>query len=156
MKNFLYLSILIFLNFPTHKTLSQEITIQRIHSTDYSFAGCTLGYLSVNGEVICYTLELPFRGNATNISSIPAGSYEAFIRTDGNKGWRLELYHVPSRYNIQIHIGNYTGDIKGCTLLGMNVSLEYCEIYKSKTAINLLREKINPLLDEYIIVNFFD
>jgi hypothetical protein len=68
-------------------------------------------------------LELPWKDNANNISCIPVGSYQGTIRTDGNKGWRIELVSVPDRTNVQLHVGNYTTDILGCILLGMELSL---------------------------------
>ena len=135
---------------------AQEITIQRVYSVDYIIGGCTLGYLSVDGEVICYTLELPWRDNQSNISSIPAGRYDAIVRTDGNKGWRLELLYVPSRYNIQIHIGNYTSDITGCTLVGMDASVDYCEVYYSRSALNVLQHKLEPLIGRRVTVTYYD
>ena len=135
---------------------AQDITIQRIYSTDYGFGGCTLGYLAIDGDIICYTLELPWRDNKTDTSSIPAGKYEAYVRTDGKKGWRLEMVHVPSRYNIQIHVGNYTSDIIGCTLVGMFASMDYCEVYNSRTALNILRKKLDPLLGRKITITYYN
>ena len=52
---------------------AQEITIYRLSSTE----NCTSGYLSVNGDIVCYTLELPWRDNIGFISSIPKGTYDA-------------------------------------------------------------------------------
>src|SRR5271166_3801664 len=46
---------------------------------------------SDRGRHICNGLELPWRGNNNEISSIPAGLYEGFVRTDGLRGWRIEL-----------------------------------------------------------------
>lgn len=60
---------------------SQTITVERISSTD----DCIMGYLLVDDEVVCYSLELPWRENLPNVSSIPKGEYEGFVRTDGNK-----------------------------------------------------------------------
>jgi hypothetical protein len=40
----------------------------------YRSGTCTSGYLAVNGNVIAYVLELPWRGNAPLISSIPDGT----------------------------------------------------------------------------------
>ncbi len=95
---------------------------------------CTQGYLAVNDEIIAYTLERPDLNNANDISSIPHGSYDAFIRTDGERGWRIELKNVPGRTNVQIHVGNNMGNTTGCILPGKNVVLNTCTVTDSKTA----------------------
>lgn len=88
-------------------------------SEKISSDNCIQGYLSIKGNPICYTMELPYRGNINDLSSIAKGKYEAIIRTDKKLGWRIELLNVPNRReNIQIHMGNYTSDITGCTLVG--------------------------------------
>ncbi|OJW34628.1 MAG: hypothetical protein BGO54_07815 [Sphingobacteriales bacterium 46-32] len=96
---------------------------------------CIQGYLSINGSPICYTMELPYRGNINDISSIPKGKYDAVIRTDKKLGWKIELLNVPNREHIQIHLGNYTSDITGCTLVGKSINTDNCSVGKSKDAI---------------------
>ena len=81
-------------------------------------AKSVIGKLSVNGAELCWTLELPWKDNKNDISCIPVGFYQGTIRTDGSKGWRIELVGVPKRGNIQIHVGNYPSDVLGCILLG--------------------------------------
>lgn len=135
---------------------AQTIAIYRIYQVDYIIGGCSLGYLAVDGEVICYSLELPWRSNQPNISCVPAGIYQAYVRSDGALGWRLEMYHVPSRTNIQIHIGNYTSDITGCTLVGMQADVDNCALYNSRDAMNLLRNRIEPMVNRWITVHYFN
>ncbi|PTX14706.1 hypothetical protein C8N40_110135 [Pontibacter mucosus] len=111
--------------------------------------GCTQGYILVNDEVISYSLELPDLDNINYISSIPKGTYSAKIRTDGSKGWRIELENVPNRKNIQIHVGNYTRQILGCILIGTKVSLENCTVtnnYKHEAMKNL-QNKFNQFTE---------
>ena len=76
------------------------------------------GELWVNGDFICYTLELPWRWNQKNVSCIPPGSYRGFIRYDKPDGWRIQLMGVSGRSGVQIHVGNYPRDILGCVLVG--------------------------------------
>lgn len=95
---------------------------------------CTSGYLAVDGKVIAYTLELPWRGNKPLISSIPTGAYTGTLRYDHADAWRIELVGVPGRSNIQIHIGNFTSDIQGCVLVGSEVSPDLCALKAGTSA----------------------
>lgn len=78
---------------------------------------CTLGRLTC-GSFQCFTLELPDKGNQSNISCIPEGTYTAFKRVSPSNGPCIELKDVPNRTYIQIHSGNYTRNIQGCILVG--------------------------------------
>lgn len=78
---------------------------------------CTLGRLTY-GNFKCFTLELPWLGNARNISCIPAGTYRAEKYESPSKGLVLLLHDVEDRSYIEIHAGNYTLQIQGCILVG--------------------------------------
>lgn len=127
---------------------SQTITIDRKSITD----NCIMGYLIVDKNVVCYTLELPYIGNIPNISTIPAGTYIGKVRVDGKKGWRIELQNVPGRTNVQIHVGNYTNQIQGCTLIGTNASVDNCTVLNSRNAREIVRTLFLPILDQEITV----
>jgi hypothetical protein len=88
------------------------------------------------------TLELPWRANQKDISAIPAGSYPATIREDGDLGWRIELSQVPGhRENIEMHLGNWPKNSTGCILLGKSFSkTERCFVENSAQAISTLRK----------------
>ena len=132
---------------PSH---AAEITIQRQIAT----TNCIMGYLLVDGKATCHTLELPYRDNKSEISSIPAGHYKGFVRTDGARGWRIELKNVPQRTNVQIHVGNYTRDTTGCTLVGLKASVDDCTVKQSAEAVNKVRTALTPLLDKEISVTY--
>ena len=84
---------------------------------------CTLGVMTVEGsDFRCFTLELPDKGNASNVSCIPAGTYEYFKRTSGVNGEVIELRNVVGRSFIQVHRGNFTSDILGCILVGKTIA----------------------------------
>jgi Family of unknown function (DUF5675) len=84
-----------------------------------SFANGIVGELYANGQFICYTLELAWLWNQKNKSCVPPGRYPAFLRHDHKDKWRIELSGVPgNRQHVQIHIGNYPRDVKGCVLVG--------------------------------------
>ena len=84
---------------------------------------CTLGVLTVEGsDFRCFTLELPDKGNASNVSCIPAGTYEYFKRVSNANGNVIELRNVVGRKYVQVHTGNYTSDILGCILVGKTIA----------------------------------
>lgn len=119
-------------------SFSNKMVVARSSRTDNDFKisifreypndKCTSGYLSVNGTIICYTLEKPWKNNRQNISSIPAGTYNGILRYDHNDHWRIELVDVPDRTNIQIHIGNVVDNSKGCILVGTSLNNDLCSI----------------------------
>jgi hypothetical protein len=92
-----------------------KVTIDRKES----FANSIGGDLYVNGRYVCRTLELAWLWNTKDKSCVPLGTYAAFIRHDKKDGWRIQLIGVPgNRDGVQIHIGNYPREIKGCVLVG--------------------------------------
>lgn len=107
-------------------------------------AGCVTGYLSINDNLpVCHTLELPWLFNTKNVSCVPPGSYSGTIRADGDRGWRIQLEGVPGRKYIQIHIGNYPRQIKGCILVGESVDYKGCVINNSGVAMKQLSTEFN-------------
>lgn len=101
-----------------------NITIQRQANTDQG----TPGELATDTGFRCYTLELPWRDNASDVSCVPAGTYTAKFQHSNH--FKTDLYHlqdVPNRSDVMIHSGNFGGDkslgyksdILGCILLGL-------------------------------------
>ena len=133
-----FLAIFGLLYFHFNDSTKFSISIERKLTTD----NCITGYLSINNNPICYTMELPYRGNINNISSIPKGKYDAFIRSDKNLGWRIELINVRGRENIQIHVGNYTSDITGCVLVGKSVKINNCSTGQSNNALKEIEKMV--------------
>lgn len=79
----------------------------------------TIGRLSVSGEALCETLELPHG------QCIPTGRYEVVIthspRLSELAGHPIDtprLLDVPGHEGILIHPGNFPRDTKGCVLPG--------------------------------------
>ncbi|WP_188746610.1 DUF5675 family protein [Parapedobacter defluvii] len=105
-----------------------------------SASACTMGYLIANGEVLCYTLELPWKDNLNNVSCIPPGTYSGILRYDKADGWRIQLENVPNRTGVQIHMGNYTREIKGCVLVGTGANVGNCSVQNSALAYSRLKK----------------
>lgn len=153
---FLIICLSAFLFISVSAQTDYEMTIERKILSDK----CTMGYLSINKKAVCYTLELPWENNAKNISCIPAGSYSGILRYDKSDGWRIQLENVPDRDGVQIHMGNYTKQIKGCLLVGMKADIEECTVQQSYSAYAKLKEAFygtaNPVStpNKNIIVTF--
>jgi hypothetical protein len=105
----------------------------------YKSNTCTSGYLAVDGKVTAHILELPWRGNAPFISSIPDGTYGGVLRYDKPDKWRIELTGVPGRAGVQIHTGNTPDDSEGCILVGVKLGDDLCSVIDSKKAYDALR-----------------
>ena len=114
-----------------------KITIFRQSATEK----CTSGYIAVAGNIVAYTVELPFINNISCISSIPSGTYAAKLRYDKSDKWRIQLQDVPERSGIQIHVGNWPQQIQGCVLVGAKLATDVCSIQPgtSKPAYDDLR-----------------
>lgn len=93
-------------------SITALIKLKRWYNPD-----CTIGRASI-GKFQFFTLELLYAGNLENVSCIPEGIYEYFLRDSPSKGSVLELKEVRNRSFIQLHAGNYTSQILGCILVG--------------------------------------
>jgi len=93
----------------------KRLILQRIAQT----SEWTMGKLyDEDGAEVCNTLELGWRNNIRNISCIPSGNYKCTITDEGGRYPVIRVLNVPGRDGIQIHIGNYLTQIKGCILVG--------------------------------------
>lgn len=120
----------------------------------------TKGSLWIDGELFCYTLELPDRNNQRSISRIPAGSYKAFYLRHSALGHCYHLHDVPNRSSILIHKGNWAGDVskgyrsdvEGCILVGREHA-ELAEQTAVTSSTSTMLSLIERLDKEDIIVN---
>jgi len=78
----------------------------RFPSTDQG----TLGVLRFGAEQ-CFSLELPDRQNASQISRIPEGTYTCKWVKTPKHGWCYQVMEVPGRGSILIHSGTFAGDV---------------------------------------------
>lgn len=82
----------------------------------------TLGWFYLYDELQevfkCAVLELPFKDNKQNISSICSGIYTAKLRYSEKYGWHYHILDVENRTLILMHFGNFYRDTKGCLLFG--------------------------------------
>lgn len=100
----------------------RKVTITRTETDDSG----TFGKLSTDSGFECYTGELPDKNNAPNISCIPTGSYQCAMRLSKKHGMCYGVENVPKRTDVEIHSGNFCGDVSkglksdviGCLILG--------------------------------------
>ena len=116
------------------------------------FDDCTLGRLSY-GEFQCFTLELPWLGNQTNISCIPAaGDYQGEKYTSHANGNCIAIINVIDRTHIQIHSANYTRQIKGCIAVGESIKfLDRDTIPDVTNSKKTLSDLLDVLPDRFLI-----
>ena len=69
-----------------------------------------------------YSLELPYRDNRRNESSIPAGSYVIEPWISPRFGECFRVRDVPGRDAILVHPGNFPDDTQGCILAGFRLA----------------------------------
>lgn len=75
----------------------------------------TNGKLYINGVFCCYTIELPWRNNQSNISCIPTGTYPLVKRTTKKRGPHLLVRNIPNRTLVLIHpANNALKELHGC------------------------------------------
>lgn len=112
------------------KYIPMKIEVRRFcHKSDY-----TIGWLYIDGKLICETLEDKDRGLTQNMSldeikkrkvygetAIPMGTYNVIISNSPKFKRNLpRLLNVPGFDGILIHEGNVADHTKGCILVGQN------------------------------------
>ena len=101
------------------------------------------------------TLELPWRNNQRNISSIPSAFYNVVPRTSERFGDHLHVLDVPGRSWILFHAGNWPRNTDGCILVGMGFAdIDNCgalEVVGSKIAMKQLTDAVQGMAELIIL-----
>jgi len=104
----------------------------------------TIGVLTYNGNILCYTLERPYILNAKNYSCIPKGDYVC-SKIESPKFGETFKVEVEGRTDILFHPGNMVADSHGCILLGTELSWfqgDTRAVRYSKKAFAILLDKL--------------
>lgn len=105
----------------------QRVVLERLETGDQGTFGRLLA-----GEASFFTGELPDRGNAPNVSCIPAGVYPCvWTWSPAFKRMMYLVDRVPGRSGIRIHAANFMGDkskgyrshLNGCIALGLRLGV---------------------------------
>lgn len=115
----------------------------------------TIGELSLNGELLCFTLEdkvrepeIPMAWDLKNLpwkikghTAVPRGKYLLDLTFSQRFGKVLPLLlNVPGFSGVRIHSGNRPEDTEGCILLGLRKGKGI--ILESRNAMTLFFEAI--------------
>ena len=83
---------------------------------------CTEGELTIDGQLVCYTLEDVVRSPGEKIpgdTAIPEGRYQIIVNHSPRFKRDLPLLLKVSNFEgVRIHPGNYAKDTEGCILVG--------------------------------------
>lgn len=131
---------------PSKKNI--HLTLQRVLTNDV----CTLGELTCLEEpsLKLFTLEPPRRFPPLKPRSIPAGTYDVTRYKSPHLGYTVPLLHdVDDFSEVEIHIGCFPRDTKGCILVGLK--REGNSVGYSKSAFDLLMATVKDA--ERITIN---
>lgn len=96
----------------------------------------TLGRIWV-GDWSCYTIERPWKNNASNVSCIPEGEYKCEPFSGTKYKDVVQVLDVPDRTFILFHVANFAHDVQGCIGLGSRFNSEALEpaVYDSRVTV---------------------
>lgn len=119
-----------------------HLILKRTYYTDG-----TNGEITLDNKHICFTIELPWRGNAIGISCIPEGRYKLAKRFSDHHKEHLELLDVTDRSLILIHKANDAEkELRGCIAPVEELS-GHGKGYPSAPAFNRLYEMVAEHMD---------
>lgn len=80
----------------------------------------TLGSWYINDEMICKTMELPWKNNQRGVSCIPEAFYDVIREAESphHKYPHFRILNVPDRDGILVHKITYVSGLKGCIGVG--------------------------------------
>src|SRR4030042_1985156 len=101
----------------------------------------TVGILSVEGKIECFTLEDKERAEKIwGKTAIPVGQYEVGISFSNRFKKDLPiLFNVPGYEGVRIHAGNTAEDTEGCNLVGTTSARD--KVLNSRMAFQRLFDK---------------
>lgn len=114
-----------------------DITLKRLTLNSIS---PTYGVLFNQSTPLCLTLERPWLNDQTDVSCIPAGTYQCIPHNTPAKPDCWEITGVPGRSAILFHAGNTIADSEGCILVGTQFS--WNGVGLSQVALNALRQTL--------------
>lgn len=122
-------------------------TKQILHLQRTYGAQGTNGALTYDGELVCHTIELPWRNNLRRLSCIPVGTYKLEKRTYTRHGEQIGIPAVLGREAILIHAANDAQkELLGCIAPVTKLTTEGCGT-ESRKALEKLKALVYSLWD---------
>jgi len=81
----------------------------------------TISVISIDKQILGFTLEPEDRLNKVSLSSIPTGCYRVRPYSSAKYPEAYQIVDVPGRTKILFHAGNTEEDTAGCILVGSSV-----------------------------------
>ncbi|MGV3763854.1 DUF5675 family protein [Parapedobacter sp.] len=107
----------------------------------------TNGTLSMAGQPICHTIELPWRNNRRNKSCIPEGRYRLRLYPSVRFGMRMCVEGVPGRSGILFHAANNAAtELRGCIAPVTKLTGHGKGVY-SRVALERVENIVYPVLE---------
>jgi hypothetical protein len=120
-----------------------EIVIKRTYADNG-----TNGVVSVDGNRVCFCIELPWKENARRVSCIPEGTYELGKRFSNKYKHHIEVLKVPGRQYILIHPANNAAtELAGC-IAPVSVLTGPGKGLRSRLAFEIIKEAVYAALDK--------
>lgn len=134
--------------------VDQNIAVlNRLYVNDVQILGHFNLFKGVINVFTCKTLELAFKDNKNNISSICSGVYNVEKRWSKKYGNHYHVLDVEGRILILIHYGNYFRDTQGCILVGDRIADIDRDGYRDVTnSIDTMQRLLEVAPDEFKLV----
>jgi len=117
-----------------------------------SFDDRTIGRLEYEGHTF-WTVERPWLNNTPFESCIPDGTYPMRRHNSGRFGPDMwEIFGVPNRTYILIHVGNRSSNVVGCVALGSSVYGDLSGVGESVKAIDRFYDLTKGKTVEEIVI----
>lgn len=124
------------------KVCKMKVDFLRMYS-----AQATNGEIWWDGSLVCYTIELPWRGNARNISCIPEGRYRLKKRFSEKFRWHVSIEGVPERSAILFHAANDVNkEFRGC-IAPVSELIRNGKGLGSRKAFEMFRDRVFGCID---------
>lgn len=134
----------------------REVLLRRFRYLGEEILG-NLFVFDEKGNVLfnCKTIELAYKDNAQNISSVPAGNYPILFEYSPRFKENLwELKHVPGRSECKFHVANFYRQLNGCIGLGLDhVHIDddqYPDVTHSRDTISGFHAAMAPATQAYL------
>lgn len=131
----------------------RKLVLTRFNEDKTRTHGCLLVFDGTRDLAHLWTLELPWRNNARNVSRVMPGRYRVTPEQHAKLGWVLRLHDVPGRDGVLVHSGSFPAHTHGCILAGQALididGDSLADVSRSRAA---MTELANLITDEALLV----